>query len=59
MASPTLPQPPETTLEAFARDVARRRETVGKVEMPRNDGTRRTPSKRALLAAITAAGGKW
>jgi hypothetical protein len=27
--------------------------------MPRNDGKRRTPSKRALLKAIKEAGGQW
>jgi hypothetical protein len=60
MASPILPQTRNaTSLEAFGRDVARRREALGKVDMPGNDGTRRTPEKRALLTAIAAAGGKW
>jgi hypothetical protein len=60
MASPISPQTRNaTSLEAFGRDLARRRETLGKVVMPRNDGTRRTPEKRALLAAITATGARW
>jgi hypothetical protein len=47
-------------LEAFARDIARRREALSEsLEIPRNQGNRRTPSKRALLKAIEAAGGKW
>lgn len=43
----------------FADDLARRRAELGQPQMPRNAGERRTPSKRALLAAIEAAGGKW
>ena len=37
----------------------RRRAELGEVHVPRNSGTRRTPSKRALLKAIDDAGGKW
>lgn len=48
-----------TTLEAFAADVARRRELAGNPELPRNAGNRRTASKRALLKAIEEAGGRW
>lgn len=52
--------PVAVTLEAFGRDVMRRRAALGKdVEMPRNSGTRRTVSKKALLKAIEDAGGKW
>lgn len=47
------------TLEALGEAVDRRRAVVGAVEIPRNTGTRRTPSKRALLKAIEEAGGKW
>jgi hypothetical protein len=45
--------------EDFAQDIARRREAAGNPELPRNAGTRRTPSKRALLEAIAATGAKW
>lgn len=45
--------------EDFAADIARRRKAAGNPEMPRNNGQRRTPSKRALLKAIEDAGGKW
>lgn len=53
------PEPEAVSLEEFGRDVERRREALGAVDMPRNAGTRRTPSKRALLKAIETAGGKW
>ncbi|MEP9400686.1 hypothetical protein [Sphingomonas sp. VNH70] len=43
----------------FARELAARRAALGDPQVPRNDGTRRTDSKRALLAAIAAAGGRW
>jgi hypothetical protein len=46
-------------LDAFGRDVVRRREAAGELQMPRNSGTRRTPSKRALLKAIEESGGDW
>lgn len=39
--------------------IAARREALGAPELPRNSGARRTASKRALLAAVEAAGGKW
>jgi hypothetical protein len=44
---------------AFAADIERRRRETGVDDLPRNDGARRTASKRALLAAIERAGGKW
>ena len=47
------------TLEALGQRVERRAAAVGGVTVPRNAGTRRTPSKRALLKAIEDAGGKW
>jgi len=52
-------EPKAITLEEFGRDVARRIESAGEPQVPRNSGTRRTASKRALLKAIEAAGGKW
>ena len=47
------------SLDEFERDLARRREALGEINMPRNSGKRRTASKKALLKAIEAAGGKW
>jgi hypothetical protein len=46
-------------LDELGRSIARRRAEVGDIEVPRNSGTRRTASKRALLKAIEEAGGKW
>ena len=46
-------------LADFGREVLQRRAAAGDPVMPRNDGTRRTASKRALLKAIEDAGGKW
>jgi len=46
-------------LATFAADIERRRRETGVLEMPRYSGERRTASKRALLAAIERAGGKW
>ncbi|WP_017669146.1 hypothetical protein [Sandarakinorhabdus sp. AAP62] len=48
-----------TPLAQFAERLAQRRAALGKPELPRNTGTRRTKSKQALLAAITKAGGDW
>ncbi|HEX7753490.1 MAG TPA: hypothetical protein VF440_13950 [Novosphingobium sp.] len=53
------PKRESITLEALGESIARRRAVVGDVIVPRNSGTRRTPSKRALLKAIEDAGGKW
>jgi hypothetical protein len=55
--SPSSNQP--VSFEAFAADIARRREAAGNPELPRNEGARRTPAKRALLDAIEKAGGRW
>ena len=43
----------------FAAKLASRRAELGNPDLSRNAGTRRTPSKRALLKAIEDAGGKW
>jgi hypothetical protein len=43
----------------YAAKLAARRELLGQPELPRNSGTRRTESKKALLKAIKDAGGKW
>lgn len=43
----------------FAARLAARRAELGNPDLPRNAGTRRTPSKRALLKVIEDAGGKW
>ena len=46
--------------EIFAAQLAERRAARSKeIEMPRNSGSRRTESKKALLKAIEDAGGKW
>ena len=45
--------------EAFAATLSAQREALGQPDVPRNAGTRRTASKRALLAAIEKAGGRW
>lgn len=42
-----------------AARLADRRAALGNPELPRNAGANRTESKRALLAAIEAAGGRW
>ena len=52
------------TLEEFGADVLRRRQAyIAKYgrepDLPRNSGTRRTESKKALLKAIKDAGGEW
>ncbi len=43
----------------MAEKLSRRRAELGEIDIPRNSGARRTPSKRALLKAIEVAGGKW
>lgn len=47
------------TLADFGRRLAERRAATPGVETPRNAGTRRTPSKQALLEAIKATGADW
>ena len=53
-------QPVIDMAELGAR-IARRRAELGitDADMPRNSGTRRTASKKALLKAIKDAGGNW
>ena len=46
-------------LDVFVADIERRRAETEITDLPRNAGNRRTESKRALLKAIEAAGGKW
>lgn len=50
---------PRMDLADFAARLVMRRAQIDVGEIPRNAGTRRTASKRALLKAIEAAGGKW
>lgn len=60
MASqPYAPAPKVMSLEAFGRDLTRRRAALGNPELARNFGANRTDSKRILLAAIEDAGGRW
>jgi hypothetical protein len=55
---PTESEP--ITLEAHLERLEQRRAALGReINVPRNSGTRRTASKRALLAAIEATGAKW
>jgi hypothetical protein len=44
---------------SFSTALMARRAELGNPELARNAGNRRTESKKALLAAIEAAGGKW
>lgn len=46
-------------LEELAARIAKREAMLGGVDVPRNTGTRRTQSKRALLNAIADIGGNW
>ncbi len=48
-----------TTLAALGERIAQLRDVAPTVDVPRNSGRRRTPSKRALLDAINDAGGEW
>ena len=64
MASKSSKADPEWTgrridFPAFSEALAKRRAELGEPELPRNSGTNRTPSKRALLKAIAELGGKW
>ena len=60
MASRTSKAKPKAVpLAEFVADIDRRRAETGVTDLPRNSGTRHTPSKRALLKAIEDAGGKW
>ncbi|UVO51548.1 hypothetical protein M0208_13935 [Sphingomonas sp. SUN019] len=60
--SETDPEPwpgPRVDFTDFAASLAARRAELGEPDLPRNSGTHRTPSKRALLKSIEDAGGKW
>lgn len=46
-------------LEEFGAAIAARKAALEIADPPRNAGNRRTPSKRALLAAIKELGGEW
>lgn len=48
-----------TSLAMLGKRIAERRLVVGSVDVPRNEGTRRTPSKQVLLDEIAKAGGQW
>lgn len=43
----------------FSARLAARKAELGEIEIPRNSGTLRTASKRALLAEIEKLGGNW
>ena len=56
----STPEKPEAvTLEAFGRDVDRRRTAAGLSDLPRNSGARRTQAKNALIEAVKDSGGTW
>ena len=46
-------------LAELGRRIAARKAELNLPDLPRNAGTNRTPSKRALLKAIEDLGGKW
>lgn len=50
---------PVIDMADLAVRLAARRAEAGLPDLPRNSGTSRTPSKRALLKAIEDLGGKW
>lgn len=50
---------PVIDMAELAVRLAARRTELGLPDLPRNTGTRRTVSKRALLKAIEDLGGKW
>ncbi len=43
----------------LSEKIAQRKAEIGGVDVPKNSGKNRTPSKRALLKAIEEAGGNW
>jgi len=47
------------SLATLGKRIAERRLVVGSVDVPRNEGTRRTLSKQVLLDEIAKAGGQW
>jgi len=60
ISQPEQDEPVIDMAELGAR-IARRRAELGitDADLPRNSGTRRTASKKALLKAIKDAGGNW
>ncbi len=58
-SSSSTDKPAPVSFDDFGRDVLRRRERVGAVDVPPNSGKRRTASKKVLLEAITATGKRW
>jgi len=50
---------PRINFVRFSADLAARRAALGNPYLPRNAGKDRTTSKKALLKAIDAMGGKW
>ena len=50
---------PIIDLAEMGARVAARKAALGLTDLPRNNGKRRTESKKALLKAIEDAGGKW
>ena len=55
------PKRPVIDMAELGARIARRRAELGitDADIPRNSGTRRTASKKALLKAIKDAGGNW
>jgi hypothetical protein len=55
------PDEPVIDMAELGARIARRRAELGitDADMPRNSGTRRTASKKALLKAIKDIGGNW
>jgi len=47
------------SLATLGKRIAERRLVVGSVDVPRNEGARRTLSKQVLLDEIAKAGGQW
>lgn len=47
------------SLATLGKRIAERRLVVGSGDVPRNEGTRRTPSKQTFLDEIAKDGGQW
>lgn len=47
------------SLTTLGKRIAERHRAVGDVDIPRNEGKRRTPSKQTLLDEIAKVGGQW
>jgi len=61
MSEPEPKQPRVINMAELGEQIARRRAELGitDADIPRNDGMRRTESKKALLKAIKDVGGNW